>query len=109
MEGRGVEILSKLQRKNKNEKQKLQFVGILLESLLSDDFRRISQNRELLIETVEEMYNILKEAVRDSKDDRVIEAFESIVILRAMIEEKDTSALKLLREAKEGVDVVMGK
>ena len=104
-----MEILHRLQRKDKNEKQKLQFVGILLESLISDDFRRISQNRELLIETVEEMYTILKEAVRDSKDERIIEAFESIVILRAMIEEEDISTLKLLRKAREGVDVVMRK
>jgi len=107
VEGGRVEILSRLQRKNK--KEKLQFVEILLESLLSDDFKRISQNRELLIETVDEMYAILKDAVKRSKDERIIGAFESIVILRAMIEEDDISPPELLKRAKEGVEVVMGK
>ncbi|AIF69884.1 hypothetical protein PAP_07470 [Palaeococcus pacificus DY20341] len=103
-----METLIKSLRRERHRKEDLEFIRILLDTLISGDFERLAEDKELLFETIDEMYKILRDAMLNSKDENLLDAFEHIAVLRALINYPDLSPLKLLKDTKHAIDKALG-
>lgn len=89
-------ILDKLTGTEK--KEKVEFVLKLVDRLLAND--DLFTDKILLMDTVEEMYFILRQLALDSKDENLLNAFEKIAILRYYLQNRNTLDRKILKDVK---------
>lgn len=89
-------ILDKLTGTEK--KEKVEFVLKLVDRLLAND--DLFTDKILLMDTVEEMYFILRQLALDSKDENLLNAFEKIAILRYYLQNRNTLDREILKDVK---------
>jgi len=91
-----MSILNKLTGAEK--KKKIEFVLKLVDRLLEND--DLFTDRILLIDTVEEMYLILRQLALNSRDENLLNAFENIAILRYYLQNRNTLNREILKDVK---------
>ncbi|HIP89674.1 MAG TPA: hypothetical protein EYH24_07155 [Thermococcus paralvinellae] len=91
-----MSILNKLTGAEK--KEKIEFVLKLVDRLLEND--DLFTDRILLIDTVEEMYLILRQLALNSRDENLLNAFENIAILRYYLQNRNTLNREILKDVK---------
>jgi len=91
-----MSILNKLTGAEKKEKN--EFVLKLVDRLLEND--DLFTDRILLIDTVEEMYLILRQLALNSRDENLLNAFENMAILRYYLQNRNTLNREILKDVK---------
>ncbi len=91
-----MSIITRLSRTGKHEK--IEFVLKLVDRILAGD--DIFDDRVLLMDTIEEMYRILRQLALNSKDENLLTAFEKMAILRYSLQTENVFDRKTLSDIK---------
>ena len=94
-----MQILDKLTGAEK--KEKIEFMLRLIDRLLADD--DLFTDKILLMDTVEEMYFMLRQLALGSKDENLLNAFEKVAILRYYLQNKDALDKEILKDVKNSL------